>query len=370
LLRLNRLQFTSFRSYREFRLLCDSDIVIITGPNAVGKTNIVEGIQLVTGIESFRTSHWAELPTWGSTQARVEASIGGDGRDLNLSLQIEGNKRTYVLNGKRRRASQLRGTLPVVLFTPDDLQLVKSDAQQRRNTLDSIGIQLSSTYASLKADYEKAVRQRNHLLKEEHLNVDIINSWTISLILVGSRFYQHRRSLFEQIRRRFSEIYATMIPQEQADIAYQPSWERELGYQLTPDASLDEVRSVFSDAAEQMRAREYERRLTLIGPHRDELVFTINGRDARKYASQGQQRTLVLAWKLAEVQVIEDIGKQSPVLLLDDVMSELDYDRRAALMEYADTRLQTFITTTATDYFDSSILRTAQVLRLSRGEER
>ena len=186
MLRLNRLQFTSFRSYREFRLLCDSDIVIITGPNAVGKTNIVEGIQLVTGIESFRTSHWAELPTWGSTQARVEASIGGDGRDLNLSLQIEGNKRTYVLNGKRRRASQLRGTLPVVLFTPDDLQLVKSDAQQRRNTLDSIGIQLSSTYASLKADYEKAVRQRNHLLKEEHLNVDIINSWTIWSLTIFS----------------------------------------------------------------------------------------------------------------------------------------------------------------------------------------
>ena len=326
-LRLDRIAFKNFRNYPDFVLSCDKNICIIVGANAVGKTNIIEGIQLMTGMDTFRSVKWDELCTWGTDTARVDAFISGDDRIIEMNMMLQQGKRSYLLNGKKKRIAELRGLLPVVLFTPDDLRMIKDDSSKRREALDFIGIQLSKTYSSLKNDFEKIVRQRNKLLKDQIINVGLVDSWTASLVLIGSRFYQHRHNLFERLREKVMAIHAELVPHEQLDIRYVPSWERdseavnEISQEL---ADLKDIRNVFSVAIDERRGKELERRMTLIGPHRDEIIFYIDGRDARKYASQGQQRSIVLSWKLAEVALIKEIGGQPPVLLLDDVMSELD----------------------------------------------
>lgn len=369
-LRLENIRFTNFRNYETFSLDCGLENVVFVGKNAVGKTNIIEGIQLVSAIDSFRASRWSDVIRWGSEESSIKASISGDGRLLELNCTFEGGKRSYKLNGKSKRASQLRGTLPAVLFTPDDLQLIKDQAQRRRLAIDNVGVQLSHNYASLKSEYEKTVRQRNHLLKDQFISVDYIDAWTQTMIMIGSRFFQHRFNLFSQLADKTALIYNQLVPGEELEALYIPSWdvvEYNRSGSLPCSYSKMEsegVRGVFSEAIEKVRAEEYARKVSLIGPHRDEVVFLLNGTDARRFASQGQQRTIVLAFKLAEVSIIEGIGGQPPLLLLDDVMSELDENRRNALMDYTTKGIQTFITTTNTGYFSNAMLERSQIVSL------
>ena len=355
--RIEKLDLVNYRNYDSASFPLGEGITIITGPNAVGKTNLVEALRFLTTGESFRRPDNVDVIRWGCDQASISFNAHDGKRELVHALQFT-DRRTFFQNGKRKRVVDACGQIPSVLFTPDDLRIVKDSADRRRASLDSMGVQLSATYRSVKSDYEKVVKQRNLLLKDENADAAILDSWTESLVSLGSLYYSHRRSLFERIKVRFVEVYRNLISSEEVTLEYVPSWVR-YGYGPEEDPA-----DVMRRAEERLLPKERIVGSTFVGPHKDEVLFIIDGRDARKFASQGQQRMLVLAWKLAEVEVMEDIDDQTPLLLLDDVMSELDVDRRSSLMDFISDKIQTVITTTNMDYFSDDMLATSKVIRL------
>lgn len=355
------LELSGFRSYADFVLPLDPHLTVLVGPNATGKTNIIEALQLVTAGESFRRPQWLETVAWGTDEALVRMTAEGDGREVEIELRVGiSGKRVYKVNGKvRRRVSEAVGLVPCVIFTPDDLRIVKDSAERRRTTLDSLGVQLSPSYRSLKIEYEKTLRQRNSLLKEKLIDDDVLRALTDRMIVVGSKFTVSRIRLFTRLSTKMSELYGTLSGGENLTSHYVPSWSQ-------ADSGLDEgdVETHLEQLAGTVSSDERARGTTLFGPHRDDMSFEIDQRDARVYSSQGQQRTVTLAWKLAEVGVVEDISGQPPLLLLDDVMSELDRDRRKRLTEFVGGRVQTVITTTNLGYFDQDLVGRASVVEL------
>jgi len=358
---VTRLALHDFRNYEDLSLTPGSSLTILLGPNGVGKTNVIEAIELLTEGESFRRPAWSDTVRWGAASAELvlEAEDGERRREVRLSV-AEPGRRSYSVNGKKKRSvSEVAGTIPCVVFTPDDLRIIKDSAERRRAAVDDIGVQLSRTYGRLRNEYEQVVRQRNALLKEDRVPKDIMSSWDERLVTLGALLVTHRRGLTERIAAEAKVIHARLTDQGELDVRYVPSWERD-----GVDASSDDPRSALEAHLIQKASDETARRTTLVGPHRDEVSFSLGGKDARLFASQGQQRTVALAFKLAEVAVVTEVSGSRPLLLLDDVMSELDESRRATLATLVGEATQTFVTTTNLGYFTPELIERATVIEL------
>lgn len=362
-MRITRIELVNLRNYERFVLEPSSGLTVLVGPNAVGKTNVIEAIQLVTSTRSFRHPEFVELVRWGSSQAKVSLRAEEGTRLLEIELAIDGTgKRTYRVNGQiRRRHADVAGLLPSVVFTPDDLGMVKGPAERRRSAIDDLGEQLSPTYGSLRRDYGRAVRQRNSLLKDA-VSGSEMDVWDEQVISLGARLVLHRIGLLSRLMEKASERYAGMAGGEGLSYSYVDR----CGLTTCPDMTAEGVEAAMRGEMIRRSAEERRRLVTLVGPHRDDIVLKVGGRDARAFASQGQQRTIALAWKLAEVGVVEDVLRREPVLLLDDVMSELDADRRSALSEVVSSQIQTVVTTTNTGYFTKEMLEKALVVPIVR----
>ncbi|MBM6778240.1 DNA replication and repair protein RecF [Collinsella tanakaei] len=355
------LDVHDFRSYDSFELALAEDVTVLVGPNAAGKTNLVEAIQLLTAGQSFRRPSPADLVRDGASRAQASLRLEGDGRLVDLGITAERGRRNFTKNGKRVTTAGVRGILPSVLFCPDHLDMVKRSASVRRAALDDFGVQLNESYAQLVSSYERTLEQRNNLLKDRFASRDLLAAWDDALISAGSSVLVHRVALLERIRERLIEVYRAIAPRESIDVRYRAS----IGDIARDEAKdRDAVMVRFADALRETADEEARRGLTLVGPHRDEVVFMIDGREARSFASQGQQRSLVLAWKIAGVEVTNDILGRYPILLLDDVMSELDETRRESIVRFIAGEIQTVITTTNLGYFSSSVLDGAKVVHI------
>lgn len=366
-MRLSYIRLQDFRSHAFFDSGELQRFNIIVGPNGAGKTNIVEGIQLMTSLESFRTAKWNEMVRWGCEQAEVRAALEGGGRDLDVRLYIKDARRRYQLNGKGRTANDLRGLLPSVMFNPEDLDLVKGSAERRRNGLDAIGTQLSGTYHDLKGEFTKALRQKNALLQAEQAPDELLlSAWNENIARIAAHFAKHRLNLFNQFARELRNVYAELDFANSFEVFYLPTWAEE-GETLRESAlTEDELYDLMLAQMQSHLAAEIASGRCLVGPQRDDLLFNLNEHDARRFASQGQQRFIALAWKIAEMKTIENIAGTRPLLLLDDVLSELDKSKRDVLLDYLLDNKQTFITTTDISQIDDRILRDAQLYELGR----
>lgn len=357
MLSITRLQLRNFRSYEHFQLDDIGTLTVLVGPNASGKTNAVEAIQLLTALASFRGATSAEFVGRAGKEARIEARLEGDGRELDIAMRVADRQRTWSVNGKARHAKDVRGTLPSVVFTPDDLQLVKGPNKGRRRELDLLGSQLNANYHQIMRDFEKVLRHKNRLLKDEAPR-EMIEAVNDVMAVVGDQYVSYRSALFDRLMPLVAAHYAHLAGAANTTTS---SVAEKLGYQY--------VRSWEGPLSETLAAtltEEIARHRTLAGPHLDKIELTVDGLDASMFASQGQQRSVVLALKLAEVDVIEEIAGQPPVLLLDDVMSELDATRRAALVDRLLQNAQTFVTTAHIDYFDDDMLRHARIVELKK----
>ena len=375
-LQITQLELSNFRNYREFK--CDglSKLNIFVGPNAVGKTNIVESIDLLTSISSFRNPRVAELMGPYEDFARARAQVKDDHRALEFELRMKDGKKKYFYNGKEKPANQLRGIMPSVTFTPDDLSLIKGADSFRRRALDVLGSQLSANYPVVRKDFEQILRQKNNLLKDNPSLV-FLESVNEMFVLYAAQLYCYRVSLFEKLLPYVSEYYRNISHRgEEVTARYIPSWLAEnvshetFAVDLPDSHDKEQVRSVLLDAVNASSQRELAARHALIGPHKDSILFSIDGREAGTFGSQGQQRSLVLAWKLAEVRLVQEMLDTKPILLLDDVMSELDELRRQELTRYVLSSTQTFITTTNLSYFTQDMLDRAHIVHLNyQGDE-
>jgi DNA replication and repair protein RecF len=372
--RVTRLTLAAFRSYAAWEFEPDPRLTVLLGPNAAGKTNAVEALQLVTACRSFREPRWEEVVAWGAGEARVAMQAEGEIPPTITSLTVTSNgSRTYAVDGTvKRRLADVVGRVPSVLFTPDDLTLVKGPAEGRRNALDELGDQLSRTYAALRLDYQRVLRQRNRVLKDEGSDEEL-GPWTEQLAALGSRLTAHRARLAARLAGFSRDIYSDVTGGEALACRYAPSASGGAPVEQAGQPEPEEagaIEPVMLQALERRAGEERARKTTLVGPHRDDVVFTLDGRPARAFGSQGQQRSIALAWKLAELRAIEEIGGRRPVLLLDDVMSELDEARRDALLGVVREDIQTIVTTTNLGYFSPRVAKSATVLEVGRDGNR
>lgn len=375
-LRIQSLALSRFRNYESFSLDGLGDLTIFVGKNGVGKTNILEGIALMTSASSFRHAQISQLVRQNDESARITMDISDGNRQINSQLLLEPGKKRYLVNGKAKSVADVRGVLPSVAFTPDDLELAKKSSRVRRDALDDMGVQLSRNYSIVRRDYEKTVRYKNRLLKDDAAQA-LVESINDTLVMCGSQLFCYRLALFSRIvpvmQRNYSSIamHAGAEKSETLSAVYKPSWDYLDGGDapgLLGDGELrrEHVRQILSDSL--VRHGEYERirKRSLVGPHNDKIDLFLDGRDVSDYASQGQQRSVVLAWKLAEVELVSQSLGVSPVLLLDDVMSELDADRRDMLVRFVTDDTQTFITATDLSGFNEELLKRARIVELGQ----
>lgn len=373
-LKIQQIHYRNFRNYDNYELTDIGDVTVFVGPNAIGKTNLVEGIQLITAFNSFRSSKTEHLVRFGEDSSFIRAVLSDGVRKLDIDFTIHEGKRSFSLNGKRKQIKNLRGILPSVVFSPDDLNFIKGSQSIKRAEIDNLGSQLSANYSNVRHDYERILKQKNRYLKEDttHTFLESVNE---VLTTIGSQFYVLRTRLVQELIPYIKTYYAELcVGKEEVSTAYIPSWlkyeDPSLQELLDSQFSRDEVKEQLDTVIEREFSREHQRRLSLFGPHADQIVFLINGKDASHFASQGQQRSLVLSYKMAEVALLRDRLNQTPVLLLDDVMSELDEQRRTQLIKVISQDIQTFITSTNLSYFDDEFLSNAEIIELTQEGER
>lgn len=365
---ISQIELHAFRNYSSLLVNPGASLTVFVGPNATGKTNAIEAIQLLTTGRSFRNPRWSDVVMWGSDPALLKMVTSSTSADSTIEMMITAaGVRSYRLNSApRRRFSDISGLVPSVVFTPDDLSLAKGPAEQRRSAIDELGEQLSKTYGSIKRDYMRTVRQRNAALRDAAYGSETLKVLDEQLVSLGSSLCVHRHRLVDRVAAAAITVYGDLAPSEELTVRYDS---RLLEPETSPATmSFETVAQVFKEALVARKGDERARQTTLVGPHRDDIIFSVDGRDARSFASQGQQRTIALAWKWAEVKVIEEIAHRVPVLLLDDVMSELDSSRRAALTGLMQGGIQTFVTTTNTGYFDPILLTDAHIIETERGQ--
>lgn len=363
-MRITQISLKDFRNYHELVVEPAESLTVLTGHNGAGKTNIVEAIEVVATGRSFRTTQWNELVRWGACEAAVRVIAHGEVPSIAVDLTVthEGSRAWRVGGQAERRVRSATSHVPAVTFTPDDLTLVKGSAEKRRMTVDLLGDQLSATYAALRREYAHVIRQRNVVLKEEGTD-GLMESYNEQLAELGGRLYAHRSRLLGKVMKVAGPAYERLSGGECLAATICDRCGLPEGV-VAEDATADRVSDALRREIVRRGREERARKVSLVGPHRDDIVFSINGHNARTYASQGQQRTVALAWKWAEVEVITSVLSRTPVLLLDDVMSELDDSRRTALTEMMSRDVQTFVTTTNMGYFADYPTTSAQVIHV------
>ncbi|GBD85591.1 DNA replication and repair protein RecF [bacterium BMS3Abin02] len=339
-MKLDWIELTDFRSYQRQRLVPAEDINVFVGPNGSGKTNLLEAVGYLAGLQSMRGVPDIVLVRRGADEAILRGEVTRANGASRIEVAI-GRKRRVLVNGRRpARNSELLGHLRVATFLPDDLDIIKRGPAYRRDFLDTAAVQLwPGTYGD-RRDYEQALRQRNALLKAGHVDRFTLAVWDERLSEAGARVMARRAAAARLLLERVEGIYRRLSgAKRKVELEYVSAWGATID-----DVSIEHLRDRLKETLEAEREVDIERRQTSVGPHRDEPRFLLGGLSARMAASQGEQRTLVLGLKLASHAAVAEIVGEMPVLLLDDVFSELDAQRAAALAD-ALPAAQTFITT-------------------------
>jgi DNA replication and repair protein RecF len=338
---LAHLWLTDFRGHESSEVEVGPGITVFAGGNAQGKTTVLEAVGWLARMSSFRGAPDSALVRVGCERAIVRAEIvpanrGPDVRPDLIEAEIAAAGRNRVLLNRKPlpRARDLLGSLRVTVFAPDDLRLVKAGPAERRTELDDLLVALSPRYDAVQADYERVLKHRNAWLRtwsraDDPATLDV---WDEQLVRAGAELVRGRLKLLERLAAPLGKAYGD-VAGAPADVAgaYEAAW---TGDELLDETRLDDVAPLLAEAVSRSRSADLERRLTLVGPHRDDWRLSIDGLDARRFASQGEQRSLALAVRLAGHVVISDVVGQPPVLLLDDVFSELDETRAANLVSH------------------------------------
>jgi DNA replication and repair protein RecF len=354
--RLTSLQLRNYRNYSRLDLEPGSQLNVFLGANGQGKTNLLESVALLALSTSPRARRDSELVGPLAPEARIGALVetGERRAEIRISIRVEGERarRRIEVDGQARRAVDLPGLFRVTLFWPDDLNLVKSGPEHRRRLLNEMLVQVQAGYARALSRYARVVEQRNSLLKQVAMGEQppgALEVWDLELARLGAELVEARRRAVEALGVTASAGHRAISGGE----------ELELRYAGPPDDLLE--------ALQRSRAEDLRRGSTSVGPHRDDVVIQLNGRDARAFASQGQQRTAVVSIKLAEAAVVAQMTGERPVLLLDDVLSELDAGRRGSLLEQLGEPGQVIITSVEADPFPEAVIGRSVVRCIERG---
>ena len=365
---INKILLKNYRNIEKTYLNLNPNLNIFIGNNGQGKTNLLESVYLIATTESHRTNRDSELINWDKDKALIQLKILKKDYDLTISYEIEGrNKSIKINNNPLEKISDLVGNLNVILFSPEDLKIIKGGPSNRRKFLDLEISQVNPYYYHLLKEYDHIIRQRNNLLKkmyyQKNKDINLLEVWDEKLAEKGSKILFKRLKVLKKLK-----ILARLSQRKLTNGNENLSINYDCTLNINNDYSLEDIKNVFLNKLKDDRNDEFERGYTLSGPHRDDLIFKINKVNVRKYGSQGQQRTVALGLKLAELEFMKSESGEYPVLLLDDVFSELDKTRKNTLLSIINDKIQTLITTTDLDDIDNfKYKRSSKIFNVKNG---
>lgn len=351
------LELSDFRNYEEVHIDLSPNTNIFFGDNAQGKTNILEAVFLTGTTKSHKGSHDSDIISFGKEYGVIRALFNKNGVDYKIGIQLRRDKRKAISinNTSIKKAADLLGIVNVVLFSPEDMSIIKSGPEKRRRFIDMTLCQVDKEYLFALSSYNKIVNQRNKLLKNYDKRIDIsdtLDIWDDQLINYGNKVINKRERFVYDIKNIIKDIHCNLTGNE--DI-------------LNIDYRKNVKEEEYKERLRRNRERDIIFKNTSIGPHRDDIDFNIKGIDVKKFGSQGQQRTVALSLKLSEIEIIKKAVDDTPILLLDDVLSELDLNRQKYLLEtLGDT--QTLITCTGLDEFVNNRFEINKCFRVSEGK--
>lgn len=364
---IEHLVLTDYRNYETLDLSFSPEINVFIGENAQGKTNVMEAIYVLSMAKSHRTSNDRELIRWEQEYGKIEGTIQRRYGQLPLELVIsKKGKKARVNHLEQNRLSNYIGQLNVVMFAPEDLNLVKGSPSVRRRFLDMEIGQISPVYLHDLLTFQKVLKQRNTILRDNrgktNFNDVMFDIYTEQYIQVAVQIIR-KRFYFMELLQKWAEPIHQGISRgmESLKVSYATLKELDSGQ------TVEEMENILEKKLIEMRSREIERGLTLVGPHRDDLHFHVNGYDIQTFGSQGQQRTTALSLKLAEIELVKQEVGEAPILLLDDVLSELDDYRQSHLLNTIQGEVQTFVTTTNIAGIDHETIRQAEIFEVTAG---
>lgn len=364
---IQNLILSSYRNYERLDLQFENKVNVIIGENAQGKTNLMEAIYVLAMAKSHRTSNDKELIRWDEDYAKIEGRVIKKNGSVPIQLVIsKKGKKGKVNHIEQQKLSQYVGAVNTIMFAPEDLNLVKGSPQVRRRFLDMEIGQVSPVYLHDLSLYQKILSQRNHFLKQlqtrKQTDQTMLDVLTEQLTEFAAKVVMKRLQFVDQLEKWAQPIHSGISRGlEELTLKYHTS----LHVSDSPD--LSKMINSYQETFSKLRDKEIERGVSLSGPHRDDVLFYVNGRDVQTYGSQGQQRTTALSLKLAEIDLIQEEIGEYPILLLDDVLSELDDYRQSHLLHTIQGRVQTFVTTTSVDGIDHKTLNEAEIFRVENG---
>ena len=336
----------------------DNKINIIYGDNAQGKTNILESLYVCATSKSHRGSKDKDIIRFGNDEAHIKVMVKKHGMNYRLDMHLKKNKtKGIAVNGiPIRRAVELFGIINIIIFSPEDMNIIKNGPSERRRFMDMELSQLDKIYLSNLVNYNKVVVQRNKLLKQLQFSgdsglVDMLDVWDMQLVRYGSEIIKRRMDFIDNINSIIRPVHSKLSGNKEI-----------LNLRYIPCTTTDN----FKDEVIRSRERDIKFKMTNVGPHKDDVAFFINDKDVRKYGSQGQQRTCALSLKLAEIELVKKVINDTPVLLLDDVLSELDANRQNFLLDSIGD-IQTIITCTGLDEFVNNRFSINRIFKVVNG---
>ncbi len=370
-MKLTNLKLTNYRNCQNLEIKFDKSKILIIGKNAQGKTNILESIYFLSSLKTPRTSNTTELINFYSEHFKIEAEIIKADTDISLSiLYNKDKKRELKVNKVKSTPKDFKSVLKTVLFSSNDLMLLRGTPQDRRDWLDRAISQIYPAYDDRLSKYEKIRIQKNNFLKEcakkgitNNALLDVFNE---QLSVTGSNIIYIRKKFLKEIEKTAQIKHRTISESEKLSIKYDCSFE----IPNTNSSNIEKIEDIqwgFLQALEERKIEEMRRCQACVGPHRDDIIFFINNQESTKYASQGQQRTIVLALKLSELDIITDKTGDEPILLLDDVLAELDDIRQNYLLRSINQNTQTIITSVDTILFEEEFLKDVQIYKIENG---
>lgn len=356
-MKINSLKLKNFRNYDLLQLDFDDATNIFYGDNAQGKTNILEAVYICGTTKSHRGTKDRDMIHFEKEESHIEAVVNKSGSIYQIDIHLKKNSPKGIAINKVpiRKASELFGIINIVFFSPEDLNIIKNGPSERRRFIDLELSQLDKVYLNNLSNYNRIVNQRNHLLKDIHRQENLIETldvWDLQLIQYGTKIIEARNKFINQVNEIIADIHNKLTGgREKIEIKYEPN----IG-NFTLEQAL--IRS---------RERDLRMKSTSSGPHRDDICFISSGIDIRKFGSQGQQRTAALSLKLSEIELVKKITKDTPLLLLDDVLSELDKHRQNYLLDSIND-IQTLITCTGVDEFVNHRFSINKIFHVQNGQ--
>lgn len=353
---IESLELENYRNYKELHIDFDQGTNVLYGDNAQGKTNILESAYVCATTKSHRGTKDKDIIGFGQEESHIKMVIRKEDVPCRIDMHLKKNKTKGVaVNGiPIHKASELFGIVNVVFFSPEDLNLIKRGPADRRRFMDLELCQLNKLYVHSLVQYNRCIMQRNKLLKELSFKPDLketLDIWDMQLVSYGRDIIRYRSTFLSELDEIVGKIHCRLSGgKEQLVLRYEPNVKEK----------------EFEQALLHSRSQDIRQRATLTGPHRDDLSFIVNEVDIRKYGSQGQQRTAALSLKLAEIELVKKIVRDYPILLLDDVLSELDSKRQEHLLD-AIRHIQTVITCTGLDDFVSHSFQIDRVFNVING---